>query len=56
MNYISLDSPCDYLTAVAKNRLPVFRSDKIESITFSATDNAERSDKFLIFAFVMMPD
>jgi REP element-mobilizing transposase RayT len=56
MNYISLDSPCYYLTAVAKDRLPVFRTDAIKSITCKAIDEARSSGKFLIFAYVIMPD
>ena len=31
MDIISRDNPCFYLTSVAKDRLPVFRTDEIKS-------------------------
>jgi putative transposase len=56
MHIISRDSPCYYLTSVAKDRLPVFRSDEIKLITCAALDEARRSGKFALYAYVIMPD
>ena len=56
MHTISRDSPCYYLTSVAKDRLPVFRSDQIKLITCSALDEARLSGKFSLYAYVIMPD
>jgi len=53
---ISKDTPAYYLTSVAKDRLPVFRSDAIKEITCAALDEARRSAGFLLFAYVVMPD
>ena len=53
---ISRDSPALYITAVAKDRLPVFRTDAIKKVTCEALNAARRSGKFLIFAYVVMPD
>ncbi len=43
MHTISRDMPALYLTAVAKDRLPVFRTDAIKLITSSALDEARKS-------------
>jgi REP element-mobilizing transposase RayT len=56
MNYISPDSPAYYLTSVAKNRLPVFRRDSIKAVACAALNEARTSGKFLILAYVIMPD
>ena len=56
MHVISRDSPCYYLTSVTRNRLPVFRSDAIKQITCAALDEARRSGKFALYAYVIMPD
>jgi REP element-mobilizing transposase RayT len=56
MHTISRDSPCYYLTSVAKDRLPVFANDKIKAITCGALDEARRSGKFALYAYVIMPD
>lgn len=56
MHIISRDSPCYYLTSVARDRLPVFRSDEIKLITSAALDEARRSGKFALYAYVIMPD
>ena len=56
MHIISRDAPCYYLTSVAKNRLPVFRSDEIKVITCAALDEARRSGKFALYAYVIIPD
>src|SRR4030095_1780076 len=53
---ISRDSQALYIAVVAKNRLPVFRSDSIKSITCKVLDEARNSGGFLIFAYVIMPD
>ena len=56
MHTISRDSPCYYLTAVAKDRLSIFRSDKIKSIACSALNEARASGSFSLYAYVVMPD
>src|SRR6266849_2692116 len=56
MHIISRDSPCYYLTSVAKDRLPIFRTDEIKRITCAALDEARRSSKFSLYAYVIMPD
>jgi putative transposase len=53
---ISKDNPCLFITAVAKNRLPVFQTDAIKLITCKAIDEARTSCGFLLFAYVIMPD
>jgi putative transposase len=53
---ISRDSPCYYLTSVPKDRLPVFRTDEIKSITAKALDEARNSGGFSLYAYVIMPD
>ncbi|HSP62177.1 MAG TPA: transposase [Pyrinomonadaceae bacterium] len=54
MHTISRDTPALYLTAVARDRLPVFRTDAIKLITCNALD--EKSGAFAIYAYVIMPD
>jgi REP element-mobilizing transposase RayT len=56
VNYISPDNPAFYLTSVTKDRLPVFRLDKLKSIACAALDEARGSGGFLILAYVIMPD
>jgi putative transposase len=56
MYRISRDTPSLYLTAVAKDRLPGFRTDEIKRVTCAALDEARKSGGFLIFAYVIMPD
>src|SRR5438132_8015062 len=56
MHVISRDSPCYYLTSVAKDRLPVFRSDQLKLIVCAALDEARQSGKFALYAYVIMPD
>lgn len=53
---ISKDDPCLFITAVAKDRLPVFRTYAIKVITCNAIDEARTSCGFLLFAYVIMPD
>jgi putative transposase len=56
MHNISRDSPCYYLTSVAKDRLPVFRTDEIKLIACTALDEARKSGGFALYAYVIMPD
>ena len=53
---VSRDSQALYITVVAKDRLPVFKSDAIKLVTCKALDEARKSGDFLIFAYVIMPD
>jgi putative transposase len=53
---VSKDDPCLFITAVAKNRLPVFKTEPIKMITCRALDEARTSCGFLLFACVIMPD
>ena len=53
---ISRDHPCLYLTAVAKDRLPVFRTDSLKMLACMALDEARKSAGFRLFAYVIMPD
>jgi putative transposase len=53
---ISRDSPCLSITAVAKERLPVFRTDALKTVLCRALDEARGSGGFLILAYVVMPD
>jgi putative transposase len=56
MRIISRDDPALYITAVAKDRLQVFRTDKLKTITCNALDEARNSGGFSIYAYVIMPD
>jgi len=53
---ISRDNPCFYLTAVTKDRLPVFRTDALKAVACVAFDEARKSGGFALFAYVIMPD
>lgn len=53
---ISKDNPAFYLTAVTKERLPIFRTEALAQVACDALLEARRSGKFLAFAFVLMPD
>jgi putative transposase len=53
---ISVDSPSLFITAVGKDRLPVFRTDPLKQITCQAIEEARNSCAFLLFAYVIMPD
>ena len=52
----SPDSPAYYLTSVTKDRLRVFRRDDVKEIACGAINEARALAKFLIFAYVIMPD
>jgi putative transposase len=56
MNYISPNSPTYYLTSVTKDRLPVFRLDALKSVACAALNESRTSGRFLILAYVIMPD
>lgn len=56
MNLISPNSPAFYLTSVTKDRLPVFRLDRLKLVTCNAIAEARSSGGFFIFAYVIMPD
>jgi REP element-mobilizing transposase RayT len=56
MHIISRDDPTLYITAVAKDRLQVFRTDKLKTIICNALDEARNSGGFSIYAYVIMPD
>ena len=56
MHTISRDSPYYYLTSVAKDRLPVFRTNEIKMVTCAALDEARGSGGFGLYAYVIMPD
>ena len=53
---ISQDSPALYITVVTKDRLPVFRSDRMKHVLCTAIDEARTSAKILLFAYVIMID
>jgi putative transposase len=53
---ISRDSQALYITLVTKDRLPVFQTDAIKTITCRAIDEARNSGDFLLFAYVIMAD
>ena len=56
MPTISRDTPALYLTTVAKDRLPVFRTEQIKAITCAALNEARKSGGFALYAYVIMPD
>ena len=56
MPTISRDTPGLYLTTVAKDRLPVFRSERIKAVACAALGEARHSGGFSLFAYVIMPD
>lgn len=53
---ISKANPAFYLTAVTKDRLPIFRTDTLAEVMVEALNEASRSGKFLVFAYVIMLD
>jgi REP element-mobilizing transposase RayT len=56
MARISKDNPCLFVTTVARDRLPVFRTDALKSVACRALDEARRSGGFALFAYVIMPE
>jgi REP element-mobilizing transposase RayT len=53
---VSRDAPCLYLTAVTKDRLPVFRTEALCAVGCASLDEARRSGGFALLAYVIMPD
>jgi REP element-mobilizing transposase RayT len=53
---ISIDTPSLFITAVGKDRLPIFRTEELKRITAEAITEARLSCGFLLFAYVFMPD
>jgi putative transposase len=53
---ISQDSPALYITIVTKDRLPIFRSDRMKELLACAIDEARQSAGFLLFSYVIMWD
>ena len=53
---ISRDTQALYITAVTKDRLPVFRTDALKIVVCNALDEARNNGGFLLFAYVIMPD
>ena len=53
---ISIDTPALFLTAVGKDRLPVFQKEHIKNLACEAINEARISCGFLLFAYVIMPD
>ena len=56
MHKISRDIPALYLTSVAKDRLPVFRTEALALVACAALHEARTSGGFSIYAYVVMPD
>ena len=56
MHIISPDTPALYITSVARDRLPVFRTDTIKTVTCKALHEARTSGDFAIYAYVIMLD
>jgi hypothetical protein len=53
MATISRDTPCLSITSVARDRLPIFRTDPIKRIACCAFNEARGSGRFAI-AYVIM--
>ena len=53
---ISQDSPSLYITIVTKDRLPVFRNERLKQLLCAAMNEARQSAGFLLFAYVIMID
>jgi REP element-mobilizing transposase RayT len=56
MTTINKDNPCLFITTVARNRLPVFRTDPLKVVACRALAEARRSGGFALFAYVIMPE
>jgi len=56
MATISKDTPCLFITTVARDRLPVFRTDALKSVACAALDEARHSGGFALFAYVIMAE
>ena len=53
---ISRSTPAYYFTAVAYNRLPIFRTDKVKQVLCDAYAEARRNHNIIILAYVIMVD
>jgi REP element-mobilizing transposase RayT len=53
---ISQDSPALYITVVTKDRLPVFKTDRMKEILCRAINEARTAAGILLFAYVIMLD
>src|SRR5438132_6019149 len=53
---ISRDSQALFITINTRNRLPVFRKDKIKQVICNAIAEARKSAGLLLFAYVIMID
>ena len=53
---ISQDSPVLHITLVTNHRLPVFRKDEMKKLLCDAIDEARKSARLLLFAYVVMLD
>jgi len=53
---ISKDTPCLFITTVARNRLPVFRTEALKAVVCRALDEARTSAGFALLAYVVMPE
>jgi len=53
---ISRDSQALFITLVTKDRLPVFRTDKLKMVLCLAINESRTSGRFLLFAYVIMVD
>lgn len=56
MLQISRKTPAYYITSVAHNRLPIFRTDRLKLVVCNAYDEARKSHGILILAYVIMAD
>ena len=53
---ISHDSPALYITIVTKDRLPVFRTERMKQVLCHALNEARLSAEIFMFAYVIMID
>ena len=53
---ISRDSPCHFITSVAKDRLPIFQTARFKDLACLAIAEACASGEFALFAYVVMHD
>jgi putative transposase len=56
MFQISRKTPAYYFTAVAHNRLPIFRTDRLKLVVCNAFKEARENHGVLVLAYVIMPD
>lgn len=54
--FISQDSPALYITIVTKDRLPVFKTERMKQVLCEAINEARQSAKMFLFAYVIMID